>query len=145
MDNTKISTWELVCLTSVVTFTPLLVTLPRSAAEAFGTGAILHAIYIGIIVSLYFWIILKLYKNQESKDIFDLAENVGGNILRILTGIIVVVYLLSTAFITINEFSEDVKNVLFDDNTLQTVNLFFIIAISIATYFGSQKKALHIA
>jgi len=139
MDNTKISTWELVCLTSVVTFTPLLVTLPKSAAEAFGTGAILHALYIGIIVSLYFGLILKLYKNQENKDIFDLAENVGGNVLRIIVGIIVIVYLLSTAFITINEFSEDVKNVLFDDNTMQTVNLFFIVAISIATYFGIKS------
>ena len=112
MDNTRISTWELISLTSVVTFTPLLVTLPRSAAEAFGTGAILHAVYIGIIVTLYFWIILKFYKNQENKDLFDLAENVGGKTLKILVGIVVITYLLTTAFITINEFSEDVKNVL---------------------------------
>lgn len=139
MDNTKISTWELVSLTSVVTFTPLLVTLPRSAAEAFGTGAVMHAIYIGIIVTLYFWLILRLYKNQEDKDLFDLAENVGGKWLKVLTGIVVLIYLLTTAFITINEFSEDVKNVLFDDNSVQTVNIFFIIAISIATYFGYKS------
>lgn len=139
MDNTKISTWELISLTSVVTFTPLLVTLPRSAAEAFGTGAILHAIYIAAIVDIYFWIILKLYKNQEDKDLFDLAENVGGNFLKILVGIVVITYLLSTAFITINEFSEDVKNVLFDDNSIQTVNIFFIFAISIAAYFGIKS------
>lgn len=139
MDNTKISTWELICLTSVVTFTPLLVTLPRSAAEAFGTGAILHAIYIGIIVALYFWLITSLYKNLESKDLFDLAENVGGKTLKIIVGIVVITYLLSTAFITINEFSEDVKNVLFTDNSIQTVNIFFIIAISIATYFGIKS------
>lgn len=139
MDNTKISTWELICLTSVVTFTPLLVTLPRSAAEAFGTGAILHAIYIGIIVALYFGLITSLYKNLESKDLFDLAENVGGKTLKIIVGIVVITYLLSTAFITINEFSEDVKNVLFTDNSIQTVNIFFIIAISIATYFGIKS------
>ena len=139
MENTKISTWELVSLTSVITFTPLLVTLPRSAAEAFGTGAILHAVYIAIIVSLYFGIILKLYKNQENKDLFDLAETVGGKTLKIISGIIVIAYLLSTAFITINEFSEDVKNVLFDDNSIQTVNIFFILAISIASYFGIKS------
>ena len=139
MDNTKISTWELISLTSVVAFTPLLVTLPRSAAEAFGTGALLHAVYIAIIVSLYFWIILKLYKNQENKDLFDLAETVGGKALKIIVGIIVITYLLSTAFITINEFSEDVKNVLFEDNSMQTVNIFFILAISIAAYFGIKS------
>lgn len=136
MDNTKIGTWELVCLTSVVTFTPLLVTLPRSAAEAFGTGAVLHAIYIAAIVTLYFWLIVKLYKNQEHKDLFDLAETVGGRWLKVFSGIIVITYLLTTAFITINEFSEDVKNVLFDDNSIQTVNIFFILAIAISTYFG---------
>ena len=85
MDNTKISTWELVSLTSVITFTPLLVTLPRSAAEAFGTGALLHAIYIGVIVTIYFLAIFKLYKNLENKDIFDLSQMVGGNILKIIT------------------------------------------------------------
>ena len=133
MDNTKISIWEFVCLTSVVTFTPLLVTLPRIAAEAFGTGALVHAVYIGILIALYFWLILKIYKNQEDKDLFDLAENVGGKWLKIIVGIIVITYLLTTAFITINEFSEDVKNVLFDDNSIQTVNIFFILAISIST------------
>lgn len=136
MDNTKISTWELVSLTSVVTFTPLLVTLPRSAAEAFGTGALLHAIYIGIVVTIYFMAIFKLYKNLENKDIFDLAEMVGGNILKVITGIILILYLISTSFITINEFSEDVKNVLFPDNTVQSVSIVFILGVAIATYFG---------
>ncbi|MBO5142211.1 MAG: GerAB/ArcD/ProY family transporter [Clostridia bacterium] len=144
MDNTKINTWELVSLTSVITFTPLLVTLPRSAAEAFGTGALLHAIYIGIVVTIYFLAIFKLYKNIENKDIFDLSQIVGGNLLKILTGIVLIAYLLTTSFITINEFSEDVKNVLFPDNSVQSVSIIFILGVAIAAYFGI-KGALRIS
>ena len=93
MDNTKISTWELVSLTSVITFTPLLVTLPRSAAEAFGTGALLHAIYIGIIVTIYFLAVFKLYKNLVDKDIFDLLLNSRGIFYE---------YLLRIMFVTLS-------------------------------------------
>lgn len=136
MDNTNITTWELATLTSVITFTPLLVTLPRSAAEAFGTAAVLHALYIGVVVTLLFLLIFKLYKGQEDKDIFDLAENVGGKVLKNITGILTILYLISASFITINEFSEDVKNILFSNNSVQSVSIVFIIGVCIASYFG---------
>ena len=136
MDHTKISTWELVSLTSIITFTPLLVTLPRSAGETFGTGVLLHAFYIAFVILIFFLLVFKLYKNQEDKDLFDLAENVGGKPLKIITGIIVISYLLLACFITINEFSEDIKKVLFSNTNFQNVSLIFIIGICFAAYFG---------
>lgn len=136
MDNTKISTWEFISLTSIITFTPLLVTLPRSAAETFGTATLLHAIYISIIATLFFFAIFKLYKNLEGKDLYDLSEAIGGNKLKIFTGILVIAYLVTACFITIHEFSEDVKNVLFVNASVQNVSIIFVIGISIAAFFG---------
>lgn len=136
LDNTKISTWELISLTSIITFTPLLVTLPRSAAETFGTATFLHSIYISIIATIFFLIIFKLYKNLEDKDIFDLSEAVGGNKLKIFTGIIIIGYLITACFITIHEFSEDVKNVLLVNANVQNIAIIFVIGISITAYFG---------
>ena len=136
MDNTKINTWELVSLTSIITFTPLLVTLPRSAGKAFGTGVLLHALYISFIILFFFLLVFKVYKGQENKDIFDIAENVGGKPLKVITGIIVILYLLLACFVTINEFSEDINKVLLINTNFQYISILFIIGMCIAAMFG---------
>ncbi len=136
MDQAKISTWELICTTTLITFTPLLVTLPRSAGETFGTAAVLHAVYIAIVITLFFLAVFKLYKNLEDKDIFDLAELVGGKALKTFTGILILFYMTIISFLTINEFSEDVKNVLFANTNVQNVSIVFILGVFIAAYFG---------
>lgn len=134
--SSKINGWEIISITSIITFTPLLVTLPRSAGETFGTAAVLHSIYIAIVAAIYFFTIFSLYKGLEDKDIFDLAEYVGGNPLRILTGIIVLFYLGTASFITVNEFGEDVKSILFANTNVQNVSLIFLLGTFIAAYFG---------
>lgn len=136
MNHTKISTWELISLVSIITFTPLLVTLPRSAADTFGSAVVLHSVYIAIVVALFFLLIFRLYRNLEDKDLYDLAEMVGGRPLTIITGILVIAYLSSASFITINEFSEDVKSVLFTNTSVQNVAIVFILGFSVAAYFG---------
>lgn len=136
MYNEKINGWEIISITSIITFTPLLVTLPRSAGETFGTAAVLHSVYIAILTAIFFFIIFKLYRNLEDKDLYDLAEYVGGSPLRIITGIIVLLYLGTASFITVNEFGEDIKNILFVNTNVQNVNLIFLFGTFIAAYFG---------
>lgn len=136
MYSTKINGWELISLTSIITFTPLLVTLPRSAGETFGTAAVLHAVYIAIVAAIFFFVVFKLYNKLEDKDIFDLAEYVGGKTLKVITGIAVILYLGTASFITVNEFGEDVKNILFVNTEVQNVNLIFLFGTFVAAYFG---------
>lgn len=139
LDNLKLNTWEVVSFLCTVALMPILLTLPQYAAKTFKSGALVHAIYVAIVVYIVFSLILKLIHSLGSKDIFDTSKYVGGKWLFYIIGILFFLYLLVLNIVTFEEFGEDIKNVLFKKTPFEYINLLFCIGIFIGAFYGPRS------
>lgn len=134
--NSKIGTWESISVLGILTMTPLLLGLPTNLSERLGTGAVLNSIYVSIIFFILFFIIMSMLNKFKGKDILDISEELGGRILKYITGIIYLVY-FSAALVTVtNKFSEELKNIIYVNSPLEFLNLIELLGMVIAVYFG---------
>mgnify|MGYP002624351195 CR=1 FL=1 len=136
MGKEYLSTWEIVCTLSLVTLTPVLISFPQYSSREFGTAAVLHSVYLAIVVFIFYWIVMKLYEPFSGKDIMDIAEFVGGKPLKIMMRLAVILYTLIMMIFTMQEFGEDIKDVMFEHSTNAEINILFTIGMAFLCYFG---------
>lgn len=136
MENTKLSTWEIVCTLSLVTLTPVLISYPQYSSREFGNAAVLHAVYMAIVIFIFYLIILKLYSPFKGKDVMDIAEFVGGKPLKIIMSIAIIAYTLAMMIFTMQEFGEDIRDVMFTHSTNAEINFLFAIGMGFLCFFG---------
>lgn len=116
----------------------ILLNFPRSAIETSGNGALIQTIYISILALLFFFIIEKLYSSFESKDLLDIGQQVGGNVVRILEGIILLGPLIFTCPILLREYAENLKIVALTASPINYVSIFLAVGMIAASYAGIE-------
>ncbi|NJD02017.1 MAG: spore gernimation protein, partial [Ruminiclostridium sp.] len=89
----NIGKWEAVTILINMINTKILLNFPRKMAEEAGNAGWLLAIYICILAFAGIYIVAKLYRNFEGKDLLDIGEHIGGSIGRIAVGSIFVTFL----------------------------------------------------
>ena len=82
--------------------------------------------YKEIIICL---IIYKILKNFPSMDIIDIAESLGGNILKFILSIIFIIFFLLSTIIAISNFTYIIKSLYFSNYSTLFLVLFFIAVI----------------
>lgn len=117
-------------------FGPVLLSYPQNAAKEFGSGAVLHYLYVTILVSIFYFIFYKLYKGFEGKNIFDITNFLGGKTLENIFGFCIATYLLVLSVTTIHEFGQDIKNMMFTSSLVSEINLLLILGIALGMYTG---------
>ncbi len=136
MKNIRLTTFEVVSTLSIIGLGPVLLSYPQNAAKNFGSGAVLHYLYITLLVIIFFSIIYKLYKPFNGKDIFDISNYLGGKILESIFGFLIASYLVILSISTIHEFGQDIKNMMFTSSLVSEINLLLIIGIFCGMYTG---------
>lgn len=131
-------TFECIATIGAMTIIPLILTLPTLATNYFGTASFLHAVYSSIIAGILFYILIRLYKNFSNKDILEVTEFSLGKFFKYFTGILIIVYLLSAATITISEFNENARIILFTETPSLYVSILFLIAVFVGSIIGLQ-------
>ncbi len=131
-------TFECIATIGAMTIIPLILTLPTLSTGYFGTASFLHAIYSSIIAGIAFFILVKLYKNFTNKDILDVTEFSLGKFFKYFTGLLIILYLLSAATITISEFNENARTILFTETPSLYVSALFLITVFIGCAIGLQ-------
>lgn len=134
--NGFIGSWECIATLGCITITPLVLTLPTFASEDFGTSAFLHAIYVSIIAGIFFLLLFMMYSKFKNKDIIDISEFALGKFFKYLTGLILIFYFFSTAVLTLGEFNENIKNILFSEAPSEIICLLFMITVFIGSVIG---------
>jgi len=130
--------FEAICITVTLITTQLFLNLPRTMMETAGTAAWLLTLYISVIALLLFFIIDRLYRPFKGKDLLDLGELIGGNIGRIMVGIIVLLFFFYIVPVILREFCENMKIIALPNSPLSFVMLFFITSMVIASYAGLE-------
>lgn len=138
LDKIRFGKRETTSLIVIAMTTQLFLGFPREMSVEGGTAAWIIPIYLGVITSILFFFISKLYKSFEGKDIFDIAEIAGGNFLRILVGLIFVTNYIFIFSITLRAYGENVKIISLVHSPLSFVILVFILGAVIASYFGIE-------
>lgn len=139
LDNLKLNTWEVVSFLCIIALMPILLTLPQYAAKTFKSGAVVHAVYVAIVIYIVFALMLKLIHSLGNKDIFDTSKYVGGKWLFYVIGILFFLYLLILNIVTFEEFGEDIKNVLFKKTPFEHVTLLFCVGMFIGAFYGPRS------
>jgi spore germination protein (amino acid permease) len=130
--------FEATCITLTLLSTQLFLNLPRLVMESVWTAGWILTIYITVVSFFLFMIIAKLYVRFEGKDLLDLGEYIGGNIGRIIVGLIVTAFLLYITPIILREFSEDMKIISLPQSPLSFVMFFFLAGMVVAAYLGIE-------
>lgn len=138
-NNYKMQKYEAICLIIIVMVNKLILNVPYYIASTVGSGAIVNIVYIGIIDFILVLAINKLLKKFQNSDIIDISEFLGGKVLKVVIGIIFVIFFFTSSFITLTDFTNMLQTIYFPNSTIIYILLFFIIAASIANLVGFKS------
>jgi spore germination protein (amino acid permease) len=118
--------------------TQIFLNYPRNMSEAGGSAGWILALYVSILVFILFSIIIALYSNFQGKDILDISEYIGGNILRIIIGSIILIDFIFVATVILREFGEDMKVIALTTSPISFVILFLAAGMLFSAYMGIE-------
>lgn len=132
MENNKITKVEAIFLILIVMVNRIILNLPFSIIQVTKSGSPLNLIYIGVIGLLIVILMNKLFEKFPSSDILDIAEYLGGKILKIIIALIAISFLFLSLYITLAEFSNILEIIYFKRSPKIFILMFFILAGLIA-------------
>ena len=92
MNNTKLGYIEAICIICIITLSNILLSGPQNILSSSGSASIINAIYISLLALAIVFIIYSLFKNFKNSDILDIGEFLAGNWLKVLLGIIFILF-----------------------------------------------------
>jgi spore germination protein len=139
MDNSKLGSVEAIALIVIIILNYIVSTLPKALLTQCGSSILLNLIYITILVFLFLWIMLKLWKKFSNNDILDISEFLGGKIFKYIIGTLFIIYFLIVSAILLRCFAEMLKLVYYENLAIWLIMLFFLIVCIIANNFGFRS------
>lgn len=127
MNKEKLTYLESIFLIIIVIVSHIILDLPNTIITSTSSAAPLNVIYITSIVLIFFLIINKLFKPFNNGDILDVAEYVGGNILKKVVAILFTLYIIFIAGISILSFADTIKAIYLKDMPTWLICLVFIL------------------
>lgn len=98
------------------------------AIETFSTASILNSIYVGLISIIITLVICMLYKKFVGVGILDISEYLGGKFLKIVVGILFIIYFLATSSILLCKLVDSLKIIYYPITNNIYIILLFVIA-----------------
>ena len=139
MNYSKLGNFEAICLIVVVFVNHIVLNLPQMILNSTGSASILNTIYILLIVIIFAILILKLLKKFIGLDIIDISEYLGGKPLKILIGILCIIYLIfETVFLT-RMFSQNLLLVYFPNYPISFIIFLFLFIGVVANIIGKKS------
>ena len=94
MNISKFNKIESISLIMIIIINHIILYLPKIILSDLQSSAPLNVIYISIVAFIIVCIILKLLKNFPNLDIFDISKFLGGNILKIIIGLVCCIFVI---------------------------------------------------
>ena len=104
MTEQKLGKWEAIILIVAIVINHIILGLPRSIVAEHASASILNVIYISAIVIILIFLICKLLESFPGLDIIDIAEFLGGKVLKIGISILFLLYIIFITGILLRVF-----------------------------------------
>lgn len=139
MNYTKLGTFEAICLIVVLFVNHLVLNLPQMILNNSGSASILNTIYILILALLFTILVLKLLKKFAGLDIVDISEYLGGKPLKILIGLLCILYLIFETAFLLRMFSKNLLLVYFPNYPISFILFLFLFIGVVANIMGKKS------
>lgn len=136
MNTSKLENLEAIILIAIIMINNIILNFPKSIIISTGSAAWINTLFICTIAIIFSLLIAKLFKNFPNSDILDISHYLGGNCLKLIIGLLSIVFFTVTSVLVIRNFSETIKIIYFNTSPIIYLILFFIIATCIANKFG---------
>ena len=139
MNYTKLGNFEAICLIVILFINHIVLNLPQMILDNSGSASILNCIYIFILILIFTIIFTKLLKKFTGLDIIDISEYLGGKFLKVLIGLVCIIYLITeTAFLT-RMFSKNLLLLYFNNYPLAFFLFIFLFIGILANFIGRKS------
>jgi len=138
MEKISIGNWELSALVIMSFCTKIFLNYPRVMSESAGSAGWILSAYTSLLAFVIFTFMLRLYKKNYGMDLIDLGELIGGAPGRIITGVVIISFLIYFIPVNLREFSENMKIISLVISPISFVTLFFLGTMILAAYFGLE-------
>lgn len=137
--NEKISKFEAISLILIIVINEIVLNIPNIILLSTGSSAIINIVYVSILATIFAIILSKLFQNFSGKDILDISEYVGGKYLKIIVGILFILFFIMLSALSSRYLSNSIKIIYFNKSPLVFLLLFFIIPAIIANKIGLKS------
>lgn len=138
MEIKQISNFQAIALILIIVTNHLILGTPRTLIAETGTGTILNMIYVFILALLLVFIITKLFSNFNGKDIIDISEFLGGKVLKVIVGIVFIIYFLVILSTTVRVIVQDLEIIYFQNISVYVLTLVILANIVFVYKYGSS-------
>lgn len=138
MEIKQISNFQAIALILIIVTNHLILGTPRTLIAETGTGTILNMIYVFILALLLLFIITKLFSNFNGKDIIDISEFLGGKVLKVIVGIVFIIYFLVILSTTVRVIVQDLEIIYFQNISVYVLTLAILASIVFVYKYGSS-------
>ena len=138
MEIKQISNFQAIALILIIVTNHLILGTPRTLIAETGTGTILNMIYVFILAILLVFIITKLFSNFNGKDIIDISEFLGGKVLKVIVGIVFIIYFLVILSTTVRVIVQDLEIIYFQNISVYVLTLAILASIVFVYKYGSS-------
>ena len=138
MEIKQISNFLAIALILIIVTNHLILGTPRTLIAETGTGTILNMIYVFILAILLVFIITKLFSNFNGKDIIDISEFLGGKVLKVIVGIVFIIYFLVILSTTVRVIVQDLEIIYFQNISVYVLTLAILASIVFVYKYGSS-------
>ena len=139
MNYTKLGNFEAICLLTILFVNHFVLNLPQMILDNSGTASALNIVYITALALIFVVIILKLLKNFLGLDIIDISEYLGGKGLKILVGVLCIIYLIMEAAFLTRMFSKNLLLIYFQNYPIAFIIFLFLFIAVVANIFGRKS------
>lgn len=141
MNTEKIGYVEAIALITIVMINKIILNTPKDIIANTGPSSWINVIYISLISICIVCLIAKLLKKFPGSDILDISNYLGGNIFKVIVGVLYIILLLALTASIIKSLSETLRIIYFRNSPILFITLFFIISSIICNKFGLKVIA----
>lgn len=127
MSVEKIGKIEAIALIIIIMINSIILNVPNIIILTTESGTSLNIIFISILAIAFTYIIYKLFKPFLGKDILDISEYVGGNVLKTIVGILFIIFFMLVAALSVKFFANFLKLLYFNKSPIIYLLMFFLI------------------
>ena len=125
--SNTIGKFEAIMLMVVAMVNQLLLSYHKILADEAGNASWITVIYISILALLFCYLISKLFKKFNDKDILDVSKSLFGRWFQIAIGILYLLYFFLMSSLLLREFSEELKIIYFIKTPITVIIAMFLI------------------
>lgn len=132
----KIGKFEAISLIVMITINQIIFNLPNTIIISTGSSAWLNVIFISIVAILFCLLVCKLFKIFPTQDIVDVSSYLGGKVLKVIVGILYMLFFIFIAGILLRYLSTSLQLIYFEKNSIVFLLLLFLIPVVFAVKLG---------